>query len=155
MRAVDERNLARLRLCSLGLIAASLAACGEGAGPTSGGSLHPVSGRVTVSGRPAAGVQVRLYLLNRYHDADAPRPEATTDKEGRFRLRTGGDRDGAPSGQYVATLVWPTGPGGSDRLGGAFAEPDGSGLVALIEETTSELPPYEVVPRASRTPPAR
>ena len=58
-------------------------------------------------------------------------------------------------GGVFATLEWPSKPGGPDRLGGAFMEPEGSGLVSLIEETTSALPPYEVSARASKTPPAR
>jgi hypothetical protein len=131
-----------------------IAACGEARGPEGGTSLHPVSGRVMVGGRPAQGVEVRLYPLNRYHDTDAPRPEATTDKDGRFRLRTGGDREGAPNGQYVATLVWP-GPGGTDRLGGTFAEPGGSGLTALIEDQTRELPPFEIGSAAVQKPAPR
>lgn len=154
MRTGGERNLSRLGLCSLGLLATSLIACERHGWPVPEGSPHPVSGRVLVGGRPVGGVRVRLYPLNHYHDADAFCPEATTDKEGRFRLRTGGDRDGAPSGQYVVTLVWPGGAGG-DRLGGAYAEPDGSGLIAVIEETTTELPPLEVSSKLPRKPPAQ
>lgn len=60
--------------------------------------------------------------------------------------------EGAPSGQYVATLVWPARGRGADRLGGAFAVPEGSGLTALIEEATTELPPFEVGSATVRKP---
>ncbi len=136
----------------LGLAALLAAGCGADPGPAGPATLHPVSGRVTIGGKPAAGVEVRLHPLNRYHDDAAPRPHATTDRDGRFRLRTGEGHEGAPSGQYVATLVWPAGRGGADRLGGAYAEPEGTGLTALIEDATTELPPFDLGPASPRKP---
>lgn len=138
----------------LGLSALPIAGCRQSDAPVDVGTPQPVSGRVTVGGRPAAGVVVCLHPLNRYNDPDAPHPKGTTDPEGRFQLGTDGDQDGAPRGQYVATLVWP-GAGGADRLGGAFAEPDGSGLIVIIDETISELPPFAIDAAALRQSPAR
>lgn len=131
-----------IRPLLLTLAVLPVGACGKPP-VTRGSPLHPVAGRVTIGGRPAAGVQVRLHPLNRALDPDAPRPEGITDGDGRFRLRTGGVRDGAPAGPYVVTLVWPV-AGGADRLGGSFAEPDGSGITAIVEETTEELPPFAI-----------
>ena len=116
--------------------------------PTAGTGLHPVAGRVLVGGKPAEGVEVRLHPLNRFQDAGAPRPHSTTDREGRFKLRTGDGPEGAPDGSYVVTLVWPSGRGGTDRLGGAFAEPDGSGLTARSWSRLRSCP-------RSRSPPRR
>jgi hypothetical protein len=134
-----------------GLVALTVGACSKGPGPApSASALHPVAGRVLVGGKPAEGVRVMLYPLNHYHDADAPHPYGTTDEDGQFRLRMADDREGAPNGQYVATLVWPTGTGGPDRLGGAFAEPSGTGLIALIEDGTTDLPAFEVAAGAAK-----
>jgi hypothetical protein len=136
---------------AVGLVALTAAACSKGPGPApSASALHPVGGRVLVGGKPAEGVQVTLYPLNHYHDADAPHPYGTTDGDGRFHLHTGADQEGAPNGQYVATLVWPTGAGGPDRLGGAFAEPSGTGLTAVIEDATTDLPAFEVAAGAAK-----
>lgn len=145
-------SLGRLATLLAGVGLTTMASCGGASRPAAESGLHPVSGRVTVRGKPAAGVEVCLFPLNRYYDSTAPRPAATTDKDGRFRLKTGGDREGAPNGQYVATLVWPAGRAGADRLGGVFAEPEGSGLTALIEESTTELPPFEVGTAAAGKP---
>lgn len=133
----------------LALGALPIGACSSTSGPTADSPSHPVEGRVTVDGRPAAGVEVRLHPLNRSNDESAPRPQGTTDKDGRFRLGTGAGRDGAPSGQYLVTLAWP-GPGGADRLKGTYAEPGGSGLTAIIEDSTTELPTFEVGSNAQK-----
>jgi hypothetical protein len=126
------------------LVAVSLPECGQPAAPTTDSPAHPVGGRVMVDGKPAAGVEVHLYPLNRYREAGVARPRGTTDRDGGFRLVTGEGKEGAPSGQYHVTLVWPAGGGGADRFGGAYAEPDGSGLTALIDDGTAELPTFNV-----------
>jgi hypothetical protein len=133
------------------MIVGLIAGCGDGDVPAGDAALHSVTGQVRVGGKPAAGVMVRLHPLNRSGDPEAPHPYGTTDAEGRFRLRTGEAEGGAPAGQYVATLTWATGPRGVDRLGGAYAEPDGSGLGAVVEDGPTELPPFEVDP-PGRTP---
>ncbi|QDV39504.1 DUF4198 domain-containing protein [Tautonia plasticadhaerens] len=132
------------RWAILVLVALLASGCGGDDAPGPASELRPVSGLVLVGGKPAAGVDVQLHPLNRSNDADAPRPYGSTDAEGRFRLRLGEAEEGAPAGQYTVTLSWPAGVGGADRLGSAFAEPGGSGLVAVIEEGTTELPPFEV-----------
>ena len=101
-----------------------------------------------MGGKPAAGVEVRLYPINRSYDADAPHPYATTDSEGKFQLRLKEGQEGAPAGQYLVTLTWPAGRSGSDRLGGAFAEPEGSGLIAIVADGPTDLPPFEIGARA-------
>lgn len=126
------------------LTTVALSSCEEALQPTNPSALQPVAGKVLVDGKPDTGVEVRLYPLNRSNDVDAPHPHGTTDKEGRFQLRTGETGKGAPAGPYLVTLVWPAGRGGADQLGDAFAEPDGSGLTALIDEKTTELPTFEV-----------
>ncbi|OJW18791.1 MAG: hypothetical protein BGO49_17355 [Planctomycetales bacterium 71-10] len=119
------------------------AGCGQADAPVGSASLRSVSGRVTSGGRPAAGVEVRLHPLNRANDPSAPKPVGVTDKEGRYTLRTG-DAEGTPDGPYQVSLTWPSGRGNSDRFGGAFEDPQGSGLTAEIDAGTSEIPDFEI-----------
>lgn len=117
--------------------------CGPADSPGGSAALRLVSGRVTSGGRPAAGVEVRLYPLNRTNDPSASKPVGVTDKDGRFTLRTGG-AEGAPDGQYQASLTWPSGRGNVDRLGGAYEDPHGSGLTAEIGPAVAEIPDFEI-----------
>ena len=67
-------------------------------------ATFPVEGRVLIRGQPAEGVQVFL------HPCDAVqrgKPRGVTDADGRFRLRTYHEGDGAPAGEYLVTVYWP------------------------------------------------
>lgn len=142
---VLDRNSRRLMtLGVISLISLLGVGCGNDTPPSADRPLHPVSGRVIMNGRPVAGVVVRLHPLNQVFDPDVPHPTGTTDAEGVFQLGLDDGREGAPQGQYLVTLEWPAGDGRSDRLGGVFAEPDGSGLTAVIDSSTTELPPIEI-----------
>lgn len=103
-----------------------------------------------MDGKAAAGVVVRLYPLNEARGPAAPRPSGTTGADGVFRLRMDDGHEGAPEGQYRVGLEWPAGKGGADRLDESFADPEGSGLTAVIDGTTSELPPFAVPSRQRR-----
>jgi hypothetical protein len=72
-----------------------------------GGSAVPVSGRVTLDGEPMADLVVNFQPAVKGTDksALAPGSFASTDSEGRYRLRTL-DGDGAIPGEHVVTLVY-------------------------------------------------
>jgi hypothetical protein len=78
-------------------------------------NVVPVSGRVTLNGKPLAGAVVTFQPLA---DRESPRPEATgstgrTDGDGRFALRlVDPDRPGAAVGDHIVTVSMAT--GGSD-----------------------------------------
>lgn len=129
---------------SIATVLVALASCEGEAPPSADSPLRPVSGRVLVGGRPAAGVIVRLHPLNHVLDPGVPHPFGETDADGVFQLGIEEGRDGAPAGQYLVTLEWPAAGGGGDRLGGTYAEPDGTGLTAVIEESTTALAPFEL-----------
>jgi hypothetical protein len=88
----------------------------------------PVSGRVLLDGKPAAGARV---LLTAQGDASLVKlcPHAEVANDGSFRLTTFRTGDGAPAGQYALTLNWPlpARPGkedeGPDRFKGKYADP--------------------------------
>jgi hypothetical protein len=122
--------------------------------------LYSAGGSVLVDGRPAQGVEVRLHPLGRFGDLDALRPFATTDAQGQFRLGTYVKDDGAPEGQYRATLYWPDRPPGpsasNDQLGGAYSEAQESPFNVTIAEGENQIPPFEAkAPAPAFRPPAK
>ena len=93
----------RFRLAA-GLAVLLVAGCGDKYTPV------PVSGVVTLDGKPVEGATVYFYAVG---DAKDGRPaHGTTDKEGAFRLSTMGDEDGALRRHYkvVITKYVPTLP---------------------------------------------
>ena len=70
--------------------------------------LAPVSGTVTLDGRPVAGAQVSFEPQASGENAFAgPGSYGTTDKEGRYRLETIDGREGAVVGKhyvFISTL---------------------------------------------------
>lgn len=103
--------------------------------------VHPVRGRVTVRGQPAAGAFVLLVPVNEPPDAKDPRPRAEVQEDGSFTIWTYAPDDGAPAGQYVVTVRWEDRDVG-DKLGGRFAEAASSPLRASVKEGINELPPF-------------
>lgn len=60
--------------------------------------VHPVSGRVTLDGRPLVDAQIS------FRPQQGPGAFATLDTEGRYRLSTRSSGDGAVAGEHIVTL---------------------------------------------------
>jgi hypothetical protein len=110
--------------------------------------LHPATGVVNISGKPAFGILVRLQP--RSASPDAPIPTALTGVDGHFTLNTAG-KPGAPEGIYAITLTWPPpaglAPGGkaaADRLEGRYATRDRPFSEVTIQPGTNELSPFDL-----------
>lgn len=110
----------------------------------------PVEGTVLVQGHPREGVQVFLHPLD---PSQRGKPRGVTDAEGRFRLRTYHDGDGAPAGQYTVTVYWPAPYKPNvpvedqmppDRLKGRYMNPQDSSLRAIVTAGPTTLPPFEI-----------
>lgn len=129
-----------------GLLAAAAAGCGN---PSESGrpDLFPVSGRVLVGGKPAAGVTVNFHPQPASASPQLV-PTATTEADGTFHLRTFAPADGAPHGDYVVTASWWTHSDGGDdaqpidRLRGRYSNPAQSPLKAQITAGPNELSPF-------------
>lgn len=129
------------------VITLTLLGCGK-AGP----SLVPVTGSVTVDGKPANGATVIFHPTDKEQKLI---PAASTDDGGKFKLATS-TKVGAPVGSYDITVIWPdpsvqpspaeklsgTGPTPPDLLGGKYAKKGASGLKTEITSSTKELPPF-------------
>jgi hypothetical protein len=79
------------------VIGTTFVGCGKG-----GPSLVPVTGSVTVDGKPANGATVIFHPTDKEMKLI---PAATTDEGGKFKLATSA-REGAPVGSYDITVVW-------------------------------------------------
>ncbi len=123
-------------------------AWGFGCGNKGRVPVYPVSGKVlTADKKPAVGAMVTLHPVSATAD-NGLRPVGRVDADGFFQLTTYMENDGAPAGEYVATVVWPTPkktplePEGPDRLGGKYARPETSPFKLKIEPSPQqELPP--------------
>lgn len=114
----------------------------------------PINGTVkTKDGQPCNSALVVLHPQESKRLND-PKPVATTDGEGRFKLTTFAENDGATPGDYGVTIVWP-GTGnkeaelslssegasvGADQLNGNYGDP----AKPLIKVTVSKTSPSEL-----------
>jgi hypothetical protein len=115
-------------------------------------AVYPVSGQV-VSGeakKPAVGALVMLVPVTA-DPKDSTRPSGTVDESGAFAITTYKAKDGAPAGDYVVTLVWPTPKksmmeeGEDDMLKGAFADATKSKIRFTVKAAKSnEVPVIEL-----------
>lgn len=133
--------------------------CGDGRPPR-----RPVSGSVTVAGKPASGAIVVLHPVagSVAPEAEKIRPTGTCDRDGRFVLGTWELADGVPAGRWKATVQWFTAanaPEGADpeaahaetdRLGGAYGDPEATPLMVEVEESALALPPFQLQPATAR-----
>lgn len=123
---------------ALALALALLAGCGDGRP-----RVYPVTGRLTVKGKPADGAVVRLYPAG----GGPHMPAGVVQPDGSFALTTFDPGDGAPAGEYKVTVTWRPAkkstmdPDGPDKLAGKYADPAGSKLAATVALGPTDLPP--------------
>jgi len=129
-----------------GLTLAVLLAMSLGCSNSGKAGIYPVRGKVVIDGQPAQGAIVTLYPVA--GGATSARSMATTNADGSFQVSTFGKYDGAPSGEYAVTLVWPeyneAGEAGSDRLKGRFATVAKPFTKITVAERENVLDPFEV-----------
>lgn len=68
-------------------------------------ATFPVTGRLTLDGKPLAGATVAFHAYNEKTEKHAHVADGRTDELGRFTVSTYAKFDGAPAGEYVATVV--------------------------------------------------
>lgn len=145
MLSVGARSLGALALLSVGLLGAS---CSEA------GRLSPVRGKVVYKGEPLAGALVTFHPKGDATPKTVPSTGLTKD-DGTFALTTG-DRDGAPPGDYVVTVLcsepvagkkgaFSTGPADTkDRLQGAYSNRATSKMAVTVKAGENQLDPFDL-----------
>lgn len=107
--------------------------------------VHPATGIARAGQTPLVGAQIRLHPRGMTLPDDAT-PSATVQEDGTFAFTTFEKGDGAPAGEYVATVQWfrlgPDGGAGGNVLPKRYASPATSPLSVTIREGKNELPPF-------------
>ena len=119
-----------------------LSSCSE---PIKGGprmKIVPVHGELFINGQPAKDAFVWLHPVKPHDNPDSTRGISSSgqvDAEGKFKISTYEAGDGAPVADYKIVITWnyPLGLSswdGPDRLNGAFADPEKTGLTISVTE---------------------
>jgi hypothetical protein len=107
--------------------------------------VHPAAGVARTGKTPLVGAQIRLHPRGMTLPDDAV-PTATVQADGTFTLTTFTKGDGAPAGDYVATVQWfrvaKDGSVGGNALPRRYASPATSPLTVTIREGANSLPPF-------------
>jgi len=133
----------RTWLCACLAVVVFASGCGNGRL-----KVYPVTGQILVDGKPADGAFVVFHPQD--GGKDAPRPSATTEADGTFRLTTYDTGDGAPAGTYRVTIVWRPRPKNHlegdkpDRLKERYAVEANSKITANIEKAATNLEPFQL-----------
>ncbi|MBA2114927.1 hypothetical protein [Bremerella alba] len=110
--------------------------------------IYPTSGSVTVKGEPAYGAVVILHPQGDVGMTKGNRVFAKVKEDGTFAMTTYITEDGAPAGEYLATVIWPLDPNARgpspDRLRGKYATASQSDLTVMVEEGENQIPPWEL-----------
>lgn len=113
-------------------------------------AVSPVSGKVAYEGAAPIGAQVIL------HPTASTNPDnissaGTVKEDGTFNITTYAANDGAPPGEYTATVVWfkvqdgELGGGrGPNVLPPTYADPKTSPIKVTVGVGPTEVPPIEI-----------
>ncbi|MDX1948295.1 MAG: hypothetical protein SFU86_23085 [Pirellulaceae bacterium] len=114
--------------------------------------VHPVTGKITFDGQAPAGAQIVLHPQGGPATEVKVAPLGTVRTDGTFKISTYGDGDGAPAGEYAATVQWfkvETGEGGSGRgpnvLPGKYASAEATPIKISVKAGINEVPPITIV----------
>lgn len=109
-------------------------------------TFFPAEGVLLVNGEPVANACIAFHPVP--EGEDARYPVGRTDAAGRFRLSTESGSYGAPSGDYVVTIVWVDESGDEckcaeplkhDLLQGHYADPKLSGIRVTVRPTDENV----------------
>ena len=135
-------------LLTTGLAICCLGGCSR---PNERVAVHPVHGQVLFDGKPIGGAIVVLHPLEGAANKEV-RPLAYTNDEGAFNIATFDANDGAPAGQYVATVEWLVRPQGTDdvpmtipnKLPPRYGSPTSSKLAVEVVAGVNNLTPFQL-----------
>ena len=116
-----------LALSTIGMFVFTAIGCGD---------KHPnekqvfkIKGNVTVDGKPETDIQIALHDKSGPDNKQPTYPQGFTDAEGKIRISTYEEGDGAPAGDYNVTFAWQEfnlmsrSFGGPDKLNKKYSDP--------------------------------
>ncbi len=122
-------------------VSVSLCSCGP-KGPVRQ-KTYPVTGKVTVDGKPVAHLSVFAKAKEKGDPKYPILPQAATQEDGSFQLYSYEPGDGVPSGEYVQTFTLQELRGfiydGPDKLKDRYADPDKSTFKVKVEKGPVDL----------------
>jgi hypothetical protein len=134
-----------LAVIVLGIIVPVWMAIAAASGP-SRVPVHPVSGKITFDGVPAEGARITLNSIGISPLRDI-NPTATVKADGTFDVMVYAKGDGAPVGEYVATIRWyktvSSGAGSETRsnvLPAIYGEINKSPLRIVVKRGRNQIP---------------
>jgi hypothetical protein len=146
MRRHDRRRAVR---GLFGIALAVLVAVSAGCAKRGWLETYPVRGTVLVDGKPAKDAMITFHP--KAMTGDRPYlPSAQTNENGEFSAGTFAAGDGAPTGEYEITIVWPVrrNPVSTlwegDKLNGRYANKAKTTLRVTVEKQPLQLPPFEL-----------
>jgi hypothetical protein len=143
---------ARFKTVRLFVTAAAMPIALVGCGKSSADRVPviPVEGAVTFEGKPLPGALIVLHPKTGSTSA-APTPRAQVEKDGSFRFTTYEAGDGAPPGDYVATISWYklVGQAGDQKAGPnvlppKYSNPKMSKWEIRVADAATRLPPVQL-----------
>jgi hypothetical protein len=148
--SLNVRPLSRSRLWRVLVLALLPAALGISGCEEAPVPVFPVSGNVKFKGKPAAGATVVLYATN-VDDTHDVAPTGVVKGDGSFDITVYEPGDGAPQGEYVATVQWRklvSGAGGSaagpNVLPSKYANPKTSPIKVSVASGPVQIPPINI-----------
>jgi hypothetical protein len=99
------RYMRRAGMLAMIVLTAPLITAGCGKADSDRIPVVPVDGTVTFDGKPLPGAMIVLHPKNGGTNSTLA-PRAQVEKDGSFRFTTYVTGDGAPPGEYVATISW-------------------------------------------------
>jgi hypothetical protein len=120
-------------------------------GPVRPVAVHPVKGKVIMDGQPLANAAIVLHRVGNSKLPANLHPRGKASSDGTFQLETFDPADGAPDGEFVATVflteeteVDGEKQSGPNVLPTVYSKPETSPLKLKITSSTKELQPLEL-----------
>ena len=115
-------------------------------------ATHPAGGTAQFQGQPMRFARVTLFPVSKEEPFKTVVPSGEVGEDGTYRLTTYRFNDGAPTGEYKLTIIWPSGPESqsesagfvADRLRGKYADPKTSSIPITIKSGENTLPPIDL-----------
>lgn len=154
---VNSMASVRTRQCNARYVAGLVCLLSVVAGCEAGSKLVPVTGKITVDGKPAEGA---VILFHPDGNQVMSVSSAVANADGSFSPVTDSE-PGMPVGRYKVSVNWPdpsvkptenqimmgNAEPGPDLLKGRYISKDKSNLTAEVSATTTELPPLTLTTR--------